>query len=41
MDMYSSQRNVERVAMYIINNELGREKNSSANNVNGKKEGVG
>jgi hypothetical protein len=42
MYTYSTQYIVERIAMYIIDNELCRKKNPSANNVNVKrKEGIG
>lgn len=40
MYTYSTQYVVERIAMYIIDNELCRKKNPSANNVNVKRKKV-
>ena len=40
MYMYSTQYVVGRIAMYIIDNELCRKKNPSANNVNVKRNKV-
>jgi len=40
MYMYSTQHIVERIAMYVIDNELYRKKNPSANNVNVKRNNV-
>jgi hypothetical protein len=40
MYMYSTQYVVERVAMYVIDNELCRKKIPSANNVNVKRKKV-
>ena len=40
MYMYSTQYIVERIVMYVIDNELYRKKNPSANNVNVKRNKV-
>jgi hypothetical protein len=40
MYMYSTQYVVERIAMYVIDNELCGKKNPSANNVNVKRKKV-